>query len=209
MNVTLSEQQGEIHADLTVGANIASTQSLQANASLSNRGVQLFGAGFIVTEIEANALLPTQQAASTAPRTHAQAEGAVLPPLPRAGEGWGEGGRTAEHSVIREYRNGRDLTESARNVKVIDLFGLGADEVRKLYPAIYQHVLERVKPERDQNARASRRNNWWLFGETNPKLRDQLRGLPATSPPSKPRNTARSNSSTPASCRTTNSSPSH
>ncbi len=169
VNVTLAEQQGEIHADLTVGANIASAQSLQANASLSNRGVQLFGAGFIVTEAEANALLAS-----------------VLPALPRAlthegasvRRGWGEGRRVAEHVVIREYRNGRDLTEAPRNAKVIDLFGLTADEVRKHYPAIYQHVLERVKPERDQNARASRRNNWWLFGETNPKLRDQLRGLP-------------------------------
>ena len=161
MNVTLAKQQGEIHADLMVGANIASAQSLQANASLSNRGVQLFSAGFIVTEAEANALLP-----------------AVLRPLPQAGGGWGEGRRAAEHSVIREYRNGRDLTDVPRNVKVIDLFGLTADEVRKQYPAIYQRVLERVKPERDQNARAGRRNKWWLFGETNPKLRDQLRGLP-------------------------------
>ena len=161
VNVTLIEQQGKIHADLTVGANIASAQSLRANASLSNRGVQILGAGFIVTEAEANVLLAS-----------------VLPPLPRAGEGWGEGRRAAERSVIREYRNGRDLTEVPRNVKVIDLFGLSADEVRKRYPAIYQHVLERVKPERDQNARAGRRNKWWLFGETNPKLRDQLRGLP-------------------------------
>jgi len=34
-----------------------------------------------------------------------------------------------------------------------------------------------VKPERDQNNRASRRENWWLFGETNPKLRKQLANL--------------------------------
>ena len=34
-----------------------------------------------------------------------------------------------------------------------------------------------MKPERDQNNRASRRENWWLFGETNPKLRKQLANL--------------------------------
>ena len=69
------------------------------------------------------------------------------------------------------------MTDAPRGVKVIDLFGLTADDVRKQYPAIYQHVLERVKPDRDENARAGRRNDWWLLGETNPKLRDQLCGL--------------------------------
>lgn len=79
---------------------------------------------------------------------------------------------------IRAYRNGRDVTQSPRGVMVIDLFGLSAEEVRERYPSVYQHVLERVKPERDQNKRDSRRINWWLFGETNPKLRHQLAGLP-------------------------------
>lgn len=66
---------------------------------------------------------------------------------------------------IREYRNGRDLTQTPRGVKIIDLFGLNIEEVRSLYPAVYQWILERVKPERDQNKRATYRENWWLFGE--------------------------------------------
>ena len=85
---------------------------------------------------------------------------------------------SARPNVIREYRNGRDLTDVPRNAKVIDLFGLTADQVRKLYPAIYQHVLERVKPERDQNARATYRNNWWIHGEPRRELRAALAGLP-------------------------------
>lgn len=72
---------------------------------------------------------------------------------------------------IREYRNGRDLTASPRDAMVIDMFGLSADEVRQKFPAAYQWLLEKVKPERDQNNRESRRKNWWLFGEPNPKLR--------------------------------------
>jgi len=68
--------------------------------------------------------------------------------------------------------------DKPRGVLVIDLYGLTADEVRSRYPAIYQWVLERVKPERDNNNRESRKRNWWLFGETNPKLRRQLDGLP-------------------------------
>jgi len=35
-----------------------------------------------------------------------------------------------------------------------------------------------VKPERDHNARASYRENWWLFGEPRRDLRAMLAGLP-------------------------------
>ncbi|MBP6656106.1 MAG: class I SAM-dependent DNA methyltransferase, partial [Propionivibrio sp.] len=86
--------------------------------------------------------------------------------------------RLEADAPIKAYRNGRDLTERPRGVKVIDLFGLTADEVRVRYPATFQWVFERVKPERDNNNRESRRLNWWLFGEQNPKLRAQLKGLP-------------------------------
>ncbi|MCK6405133.1 MAG: class I SAM-dependent DNA methyltransferase [Rhodocyclaceae bacterium] len=140
LEVTLAEQQGLLHADLRVGANVAATSGLRANIELSNRGFCLFGAGFIVPQADAERLEPD--------------------------------------APIKPYRNGRDLTDRPRGVKVIDLFGLTADEVRTRYPATYQWVLERVKPERDNNNRESRRLNWWLFGEQNPKLRAQLAGLP-------------------------------
>lgn len=78
---------------------------------------------------------------------------------------------------LRPYKNGRDLTQLSRDVYVIDLFGLSSEEVRRRFPAVYQHVLERVKPGRDTNNRESRRRNWWVFGEPNPKLRVQLAGL--------------------------------
>jgi hypothetical protein len=152
MAVSLTERSGLIHADLSVGANVAAAAPLRANQDLSNRGVQLFGAGFIVT--------PEQAAA-------------LLPPLP-PGEGGGEG----QQRLIRPYRNGRDLTDTPRGVLVIDAFGLSAEQLRAQQPAVYQWLLERVKPERDLNNREGRRKNWWLFGETNPKLRRQLAGLP-------------------------------
>jgi SAM-dependent methyltransferase len=79
---------------------------------------------------------------------------------------------------IRIYRNGRDLTDRPRGVMVIDLFGLTADEVRARYPAVYQHLLTTVKPERDQNNRATYRDNWWIFGEPRKDLRPALVGLP-------------------------------
>ena len=66
---------------------------------------------------------------------------------------------------IRQYRHGRDLASNARGVMVIDLFGLTEDEVRRQFPEMYQWVYDRVKPERDHNPRASRRDRWWVFGE--------------------------------------------
>ncbi len=79
---------------------------------------------------------------------------------------------------LRPYRNGRDLTQFSRDAYVIDLFGLTPEEARARFPEIYQRVLEKVKPERDTNNREIRRRNWWIFGEPNPKIRSQLKGLP-------------------------------
>jgi hypothetical protein len=78
---------------------------------------------------------------------------------------------------IREYRNGRDLTATSRDSLVIDLFGLSAIEVRDRFPAVYQWVVERVKPERDENNRKSYRDRWWIFGEARSELRKYLSGL--------------------------------
>jgi hypothetical protein len=80
-------------------------------------------------------------------------------------------------AIIREYRNGRDITDIPRDVMVIDLYGRDINDVRREFPAVYQHVLNHVKPERDQNNRASYRDRWWLFGEPRIELRTALRGL--------------------------------
>ncbi len=79
--------------------------------------------------------------------------------------------------IIRPYRNGRDLAQTPRDVMVIDLLGLEIIEVRSRFPAIYQHLLEHVKPERDQNKDKAIRENWWLHGRTRPELRKYLAGL--------------------------------
>jgi len=138
--VQLSQRYGKVFADLTIGADVASAQFLQANGSMSSPGVKLHGAGFIVKPEEAEAL--------------------------------GLGSVKGLEEVIRDYRNGRDLTQKPRGVKVIDLFGLTAEDVRDRHPAVYQWVKERVKPERDQNKRATYRVNWWLFGEPRKDWRD-------------------------------------
>ena len=78
---------------------------------------------------------------------------------------------------IRPYRNGKDLTARPRGVMVIDLFGLTPEQVLSQYPEVYQHIFEKVKPERDQNNRASYRDNWLIFGEARGSFRPALRSL--------------------------------
>jgi hypothetical protein len=90
--------------------------------------------------------------------------------------GFGSVAGTEKH--IREYRNGRDLTDAPRDVMVIDLFGLTEAEVRKQFPLLYQRVLGFVKPERDQNNRESYRKAWWIFGEPRKDMRPALANLP-------------------------------
>jgi hypothetical protein len=145
VEVELTERRGKILSDLTIGANVSSTEALRANELISSPGVKLHGAGFIVTKEIAASL--------------------------------GLGRIPGLENHIRLYRNGRDLTSVPRDVMVIDLFGLQAAEVRSNYPEVYQWVIERVKPERDQNNRPTYRNNWWIFGEPRSDFRPALMGL--------------------------------
>ena len=78
---------------------------------------------------------------------------------------------------IRNYRNGRDLTATSRGAMVIDLFGLTEADVRKRFPAVYQHVFDNVRPEREQNNRESYKRLWWIHGEPRKDLRPALGGL--------------------------------
>jgi hypothetical protein len=64
-------------------------------------------------------------------------------------------GRFEADAPIKAYRNNKDLTNRPRGVKLIDLYGYEADEVRRRWPATYQWVLERVKPERDSKAHSA------------------------------------------------------
>nr|WP_306151477.1 DNA methyltransferase [Roseovarius sp. MMSF_3281] len=144
--VSFDRQVGKVFANLQIGADVAGARPLLANEKLAYRGVQLIGAGFIVTRKEAQVL--------------------------------GLGSIPGTELVIREYRNGRDLMASSRDVLAIDLFGLSEAEVKQRFPAIYQHILDNVKPQRDQNNRVGYRKNWWIHGEPRRDLRPALEGLP-------------------------------
>ena len=144
--VTFGSEEGRIQPDLSIGADLDSSKPLLANAGLSNPGVKLHGAGFIVS--------------------------------PEKAAGLGLGSVLGLEKHIRPYRNGRDLTDKPRGAYVIDLLGLSSADVIAQFPAVYQHVFETVKPERDTNNRATYRDNWWIFGEARSSFRPALARLP-------------------------------
>ena len=79
---------------------------------------------------------------------------------------------------LRPYLNGRDLQQRSRGMMVIDLFGLTEDEVRRRFGAVWQHLHETVKPQRDAIAgngpdTAQYAREWWLFGKTRPAFINQ------------------------------------
>lgn len=137
-SVEFAVREGIINSDMSIGMDVTKATSLQANHSLSTRGVQLMGDGFLITKEERDRYFPSNQ-------------------IPH---------------IIKPFVNGRDLVQSSRALFVIDAFGLSAEEFRTLHPKLYQIILERVKPGRDQNRRASYRDRWWIFGEPNLTFRD-------------------------------------
>ena len=122
-----------------------------------------------VQPLMANALI-------SSPGVKLHGSGFIVTPQEATALGLGTTPGLEEH--ILPYRNGRDLAQRPRGVMVIDLFPLSADEVRDRFPKVYQHVVERVKPERDNNRRTYRRENWWLFGENIPIAREYLFSVP-------------------------------
>lgn len=72
---------------------------------------------------------------------------------------------------IRPYLNGRDLAAERRGLYVVDFFGVSLEELRAKYPAAYQYLLDRAKPEREQNRNKIFRDSWWVIGHPRPIFR--------------------------------------
>lgn len=72
---------------------------------------------------------------------------------------------------------GSDVTDQPGELYAIDAYKLTEAALRDKWPGVYQHLYDRVKPERDQNDRKSYREKWWLFAEPRPYLRNAIAGL--------------------------------
>jgi hypothetical protein len=90
---------------------------------------------------------------------------------------FGYGVRREIEAVVRPFLNGRDVAAEARNLFAIDFFGYTEAEVVAKFPELYQHLLDQVKPEREQNNREAYRTKWWLFGENVLALRAAINRL--------------------------------
>ncbi|MBS1172978.1 MAG: class SAM-dependent methyltransferase, partial [Proteobacteria bacterium] len=139
-----AERSGTTHADLTVGADVASARPLGANRGIAFTGMYPLGQGFV--------LLPDElsQAVGTDINTSA---------------------------VVKPFVISRDLTQQSRRARVIDFYPRSAEEARSEFSCLFQWVIDRVKPERDQNPVEERRRNWWLFTRPIPDLRSAIAPL--------------------------------
>lgn len=169
--VAPGEEREGVLADVVseAGLNTDAPQvELRARTGLIRPTIRLGAAVSSAVPLKANEGL-------CSPGVKLHGSGFIVTPAEAKKLGLGRDPAVAE--VIKPYRNGRDINQKPRGVMVIDLFGLTADDVRDRFPAIYQHVLENVKPERDLNRRESYKKNWWIFGEPRNQLRPAIADL--------------------------------
>jgi hypothetical protein len=101
--------------------------------------------------------------------------GFIVTPAEARALGYGADERVSD--CIRGIVRGWDLTRRPRPDLVIDLFGRSEADVRRNLPKVFQHILLRVKPMRDECRRQSYQDNWWIFQEPRSDLRAALSGL--------------------------------
>jgi len=137
----------EITVGLTSGVDVSTAQSLVENAGLVYKGM-MKGGPFDISGTIAREMLANSGNPSGRPNS----------------------------DVIRRRLSGTDIAKRDRDIWIID-FGQMSQEDASRFDSPFEYVRKHVKPIRDQNRRQSRRENWWLFGEPNPTLRDALRPL--------------------------------
>lgn len=82
-----------------------------------------------------------------------------------------EKGGSEYSNVVRPYLNGRDLSQTSRNVFVIDFYEKSEAWAKLNYPNLYQHLFSTVKPFRDESRNIKFREDWWVIGHPRPLFR--------------------------------------
>jgi hypothetical protein len=135
-----------ISSFLVPGTLDESPPRLIANANKSFKGSELHGAGFMF----ADDLALANQAESVDTMDE------ILSRHPEY------------KSWIKPFISGEDLNRHPRQVSnryVIDFSGLSENDASNFAHELYEIVKRRVRPIRESDKRASRRDRWWLFGE--------------------------------------------
>jgi len=78
--------------------------------------------------------------------------------------------------VLRPYYNGNDLTKRPRNAWTVD-FGVDMPlEGAVGYAGPFGYVESEVKPLREKNRREAYAENWWIYAESRPAMREAFGG---------------------------------
>ncbi|MEZ5413691.1 MAG: type IIL restriction-modification enzyme MmeI [Opitutaceae bacterium] len=80
-------------------------------------------------------------------------------------------------SVSHPLLSARDITQNSRGLFAIDVSTLDVESLLESHPAVYQHLVNNVKPERNVNSRKSVREKWWVYGEPRFTYRPALEGI--------------------------------
>jgi type II restriction/modification system DNA methylase subunit YeeA len=79
--------------------------------------------------------------------------------------------------VLRPWANGQDIAKRSSDTWIVD-FGVDMTESDATqFESPYSHVFNIVKPMREAGNRQSRKDFWWLHGETVPGMRRQLTAI--------------------------------
>ncbi len=164
---------------MTVGAAAgpACLLSIQGEVSAPNGTPQLQIVSTTVDRIHSD-LRAGANVASASPL--ASNEGICSVALVRFGDGFVVGpqrARELEPEVVFPLLTGRDLNQIPEERYVIDFYPLSEDEAMQAAPRAFQHLLEHVKPAREQIRDPSSRRRWWRFGRDKPELRQALSRL--------------------------------
>jgi type II restriction/modification system DNA methylase subunit YeeA len=130
-----------INANLTSNSDVTKAHRLDENAGIAFIGTKKAGDFNI---------------------DHLSAMGMIYSPTPH--------GRP-NSDVIKPWLNGGTIVRRLAQQWIIDCgINMSQDDFA-LYDTPYQHVLAAVKPDRDKNKRAVRKEKWWLHAETCPAMR--------------------------------------
>ncbi|MGA2487170.1 MAG: type IIL restriction-modification enzyme MmeI [Roseiarcus sp.] len=77
--------------------------------------------------------------------------------------------------VLAPWINGLDLTRRGRDMWIVDFGWIMSEREATLYEAPFSHAVEKVKPEREGNRRATYRDNWWRHVKPRPAMWTALR----------------------------------
>jgi hypothetical protein len=89
----------------------------------------------------------------------------------------GLGNRDGLEKYVGPYVKGREFNQVRGDNWVLDFYGLNESEVRSRFPEAFQHLRDKVWPERSVKNDKGFREKWWIFGRVRSEIRPALDGL--------------------------------